>query len=608
MSWPHDGASDGPRWYPSGVMGSAVGRLPDRLPPHNLEAEAGVLGSILLDPATLADVLAAELRPEHFYRDAHQLVYRAILCLHDAGSPVDPITLADELGRRGERERVSSDVDGFLGELLASVPHVANARYYAGIVRQKAVGRSLLLAASETIQAVYSDAYTAEDLVALAGRGVAEAEADIPRPEGEAAPAEPKGYPKSPRPAAFHGLAGEFVRLVEPHTESDPLAVLVQFLTMAGNVFGSRPHWKIEATRHKLNLFSCIVGISAQGRKGTSFDLARHAFEGIDDDWMKKRLKGGMSSGEGFIDTIKDPVWKTDLRTNADPVMVHPGVDDKRALWVETEFGSVLDVAGRDGNTLSAVLRKAWDGTDLSSSTKADPVYATNPHVSIIGHVTFHELTSKLKGSDLSNGFANRILWLCVKRSKLLPHGGELHRVDFDGFRSELAEAVAFARDETFGDFMTLRRDEEADRLWEAVYPVLTAARPGTLGAVVSRGAAQSMRLAGIYAVLDRSPRIRRVHLEAGLALWDYCEESAAYIFSDLVVDADQAKVLAAVQAAGPKGLTSGQVNRRCYSGHRKSDDLARTLSALHRDGLIVPVEPDGDGRRTSSWVATSGA
>ena len=81
---------------------------------------------------------------------------------------------------------------------------------------------------------------------------------------------------------AYHGLAGDFVKTIEPHTEGDPVAILVQFLTYFGNVIGNRPHFKVEATAHHLKLFSILVGGTSKGRKGTSQNIVNFFYKSID--------------------------------------------------------------------------------------------------------------------------------------------------------------------------------------------------------------------------------------------------------------------------------------------------------------------------------------
>jgi replicative DNA helicase len=147
--------------------GHANGRLhPDpidsiRLPPHNIEAERGAIGSMLLDNSTIDSVLE-HCGQADFFRAAHVTIVAAIARLHERGEPVDAITLADELTRYEHFE----DVGGHpaLADILEATPHAVNAAYYARIVRQKAVARELIEAARLTIYECYSDNYSADEL------------------------------------------------------------------------------------------------------------------------------------------------------------------------------------------------------------------------------------------------------------------------------------------------------------------------------------------------------------------------------------------------------------------------------------------------------------
>ncbi|HEV8053938.1 MAG TPA: hypothetical protein VGP30_03825 [Candidatus Limnocylindrales bacterium] len=82
-----------------------------------------------------------------------------------------------------------------------------------------------------------------------------------------------------------------------------------------------------------------------------------------------------------------------------------------------------LRVAARDGNTLSPIIRRAWDSGDLRTLTKTSPATATGAHVGIIGHVIRDELLRYLDRTELASGLANRFLWIAARRSQLLPDG-----------------------------------------------------------------------------------------------------------------------------------------------------------------------------------------
>ena len=127
----------------------------------------------------------------------------------------------------------------------------------------------------------------------------------------------------------------------------------------------------------------------------------------------------------------RDAIYRWEKQKGADEpeeVLVDPGLEDKRLWVVESEFASVLRVAQRDGNTLTAIIRRAWDRDDLRTLTKNNPATATGAHIGIIGHVSRDEFLRYLDRSELANGFANRFLFFAVKRARLLPDGETLRQ------------------------------------------------------------------------------------------------------------------------------------------------------------------------------------
>lgn len=133
-----------------------------RLPPQNLDAERGVLGSVILDNDALHEVIPI-LRSGHFYRDEHQILFDTIRTMYLDTRPVDTVTLDAELTRLGVAEKVGG-LD-YLLTLQSFVPHSVNAKYYAQIVIQHAVKRELIHAANEILTAGYAPESTAEDLL-----------------------------------------------------------------------------------------------------------------------------------------------------------------------------------------------------------------------------------------------------------------------------------------------------------------------------------------------------------------------------------------------------------------------------------------------------------
>ncbi len=418
-------------------------------------------------------------------------------------------------------------------------------------------------------------------------------------------------WPDPPHEDAYHGLAGELVRLIEPHSEADPVALLVQFLVAFGNVVGRSAHFRVEGDQHFVNLFVVLVGPTSKGRKGTSWGHVGRLLRAVDSGWGQDRIMSGLSSGEGLIWQVRDPInrrepireggKKTGRVIDYQDVEVDPGEPDKRLLVVEAEFASALKVASREGNTLSPTIRQTWDVGALRILNKNSPARATGAHISIIGHVTRDELRRHLHATEMANGYANRFLWLCVRRSKTLPEGGNLREQDAADLSRKIAAAVEFAR-----GAQQMARDDEARALWANVYPGLSEGRTGLLGAALSRAEAQVLRLSCVYALLDRSAVVRVEHLRAALALWEYVDRSAVYIFGSALGDPLADEIQRLLQGS-PNGMTRTQI-RDAFSRHKKNGEIDRALALLLEEGHANRREEESGGRPVEIWFARSSA
>jgi replicative DNA helicase len=143
----------------------------DRLPPQSRDAERAVLGSLLKDNGIIGDVIQI-LRPENFYFDAHQKIYRIIQALYDKGHPVDLVMLAENLQQQNELENVGGVA--YLAELWECVATAANAEYYARIVRDRALTRNLIHVSTEILRDAYDQVQPADELLGQAERKILE--------------------------------------------------------------------------------------------------------------------------------------------------------------------------------------------------------------------------------------------------------------------------------------------------------------------------------------------------------------------------------------------------------------------------------------------------
>jgi hypothetical protein len=412
-----------------------------------------------------------------------------------------------------------------------------------------------------------------------------------------------KNYPKPLADAAYHGVVGRLVKLIEPETEADPAALLLQFLIAYGNLIGREPHLTIGGGRHAGNLFLVCVGVTGGGRKGTAWSCVKYIMRKVSEEWTKDRVESGSSSGEGWIWAIRDEIRKfksihKDGIPVTEEVIEDPGIKDKRLLLVEEEFATLLKVMGREGNTLSSVVRLSWDGNDLKILTKNSPARATDPHVSFVGHITKDELHKYMTETEAANGFGNRFLWACVRRSKMLPDGGDLISVNFSEVIADLIKSLEHSA--SVGE---LKRDLEASSIWHSVYPELSKERAGLMGAMLGRSAPIVLRLSLIYAILDCSSSIKAEHLRAALAVMDYCDESCRYIFSESLGDSVADEILQALKST-EQGMTKTEI-QQLFNRNTKADRINGALLLLQSQSKARSVlESSGQGRPTQRWFA----
>jgi hypothetical protein len=409
-----------------------------------------------------------------------------------------------------------------------------------------------------------------------------------------------KSWPEPPGQTAFSGLAGKVVDALLPHTEADPLALLYTFLGAFGIAVGPSPHTLVGATRHTTRLFTVLVGQSAKARKGDSAHAVLALFDLAAPTWVSGRVVSGLSSGEGLIWAVRDPILRRDpikekgRITGYEDVEIDGGERDKRLLVKEPEFARVLKVMSRQGSTLSPILRDAWDTGDLRSLTKNSPAKATGAHIGILAHITDDELRRELADSEMTNGFANRFSFALVKRSKLLPEPEPLDGETLQELAIEVARALEAARRTSL-----MVRSDEARGLWREVYPELSADRPGLVGSLLARAEAQVLRLSMIYALLDKSAVIEVEHLASALELWAYSERSVINLFGDATGDPVADAILQALRSNGQ--LTRTQIND-LFGRHESAARLAHALQVLLGARLASVSYAETGGRPVEIW------
>lgn len=402
---------------------------------------------------------------------------------------------------------------------------------------------------------------------------------------------------------AFYGVAGEFVKIISPHTEADPAALLLNFLIAFGSVIGNNARFRVEADSHPMRLFGVLVGKTAKGRKGTSWKYIENLFSRVDSSW-RNNIVSGLSSGEGLIWSVRDAIYKSQpvkekkVITRYEEIIQDQGIKDKRLLVYEGEFASTLRVLGRDGNTLSAIIRNAWDTGNLQSLTKNSIAKATNAHISIIGHITSDELLRYLSDTEAGNGFANRFIWFCVKRSKCLPFGGDLDASELEFLTTKLVGIVNFAK-----EVSEVKWAEDTRIIWSKIYGDISEGEEGLVGSLTSRAEAYITRIASIYALLDKTTIIRPEHLLAAVAFWEYAERSVRYVFQGKSGDSVADIILDSLRG-NTNGITRTEINK-LFGGNISSQRIKTSLEILEKQNLAKKEFSKTNGRNVEHWYFT---
>ena len=427
---------------------------------------------------------------------------------------------------------------------------------------------------------------------------------------------------------AYHGPLGALVRLVAPHTEADPAAILVQALAVVGCMAGPPPPHpepddthleyacpaavRIGVERHPPRLHVVVVGGTARGRKGTSLSIVRAVAQAVDGHldgrWWSTCAQPGISTGEGIIAAVRD--WEPPLKrrkSQDDDDELPPRPRDKRLLLVEEELGRPLAAMKREGSTLSMVLRQAWDSAgDLGILTRADPIRATATHIVLLGHITPVELHRLLDDVSRANGLANRVLWVASRRQRCLPVPDDV--MQLSGVADQIALlAGAIGATHARGDAI-IALGEAAREEWDRIYPALSGWTDPHADDErdTGRAEAQVMRIALVYALLDQAMQIDLPHLRAALEVWRYCRDGARHIFRARERDARESQLAADMDrlraAMTPDEVMSRTAIMRATRNNIPAGRLDAALTELERLGEAEQREPR-DKERRPPWI-----
>lgn len=398
-----------------------------------------------------------------------------------------------------------------------------------------------------------------------------------------------------------YGLFGDICRLLDPHTEADPLALYMELMAHFGNAIGPGPHYKIGGTRHRGNLFIAICGQTASARKGSAHDWVVELLRQIDPYYCDTCIIGGLASGEGMIHQVRDPKTKTNKKGEVE--VLDDGVTDKRRLFFESELAGRTFVAmKREGSTLSAVMRQAWDCSNLNVATKQNDDRATNPHISVVGHTTLKELLSVIRPEDIAGGTANRFLYFVVERSKEIAVQTEPSEEELRLVATKLRKALEHAR-----KVNRVGLTDDGMKRWQEIYTHLNREMEELdeqTMAFLARGAAQILRLALILCLADSETNISPIHLDQAVALFNYSRSSVEYMLGRNVtgLTQEEERLYAILDKDGPK-MTS-EVAKVLHWNGAKVKMVAAKLAQRRMLTMTTNKRADGGRGRPAVWLS----
>jgi hypothetical protein len=397
----------------------------------------------------------------------------------------------------------------------------------------------------------------------------------------------------------MYGIAGDIIRKASEYCEAHPAGMYLDLLVAIGSIIGRGPYFNVNQTQHFTNEFLCRVGLTAESRKGTGRDVIDGVLKLVDPDWYSRRVMSGFGSAEAIVNEVRDPMEQS-VRDKKAPtgfqLITVPGVYDKRLCIREGELASVFQLAGKKESRADIVMRDGWDGKALRNIVKgksrdglSNSAICREPHLSISGDTTRAELMAKMPDGAADNGFGNRFLYCYVYRTKVCPNGGP--ELDWSTEIPRLYETIQKAKGLRY-----VPLTKAASKVWGRMYMELDEPGnrlPGLAGAMTARAAAHIRRLALIYALLDEQDAVDTQHLHAAKRMWDYCQESARYIF--LGTTGEQDRIQRYIERNGP--VTVSQIVQDLFHKHKTVGWVeAQVIELLNRSrNQRVGIRKDGD-------------
>jgi len=372
---------------------------------------------------------------------------------------------------------------------------------------------------------------------------------------------------------------GQIATRAARHTEIDPAALMLCLAATIGATIGPGPHTWFGEERHPALIWVALVGPSGVARKSTTIKRALKLVSDVDPA-ITDRIISGLGSGEALADAFRP---------------TNPGDrHDPRCIIREHELARILRVCRREGSTLSAMLRDAWDGHRLETRTRtAGTVTVTDHHIALLAAITPTELRTCIDDTLLQGGFANRVLWVPVPPGR--PHLKLRPDIPEPG-SSPLTPIIHHARRRAEIPFSGEALQHLTER-YGTHRRQLDLLDDTPLAAIHARHWPHTVRLALVICLCDQATHISEQHLVIAETLVTWCEQTLrvalrAPCTGDPIAD----RIVQAVRARGT--LTRTELTRDVFGGHLRTDTIERALLVAEQAGLLRRDRtPSGNGR-----------
>jgi len=400
---------------------------------------------------------------------------------------------------------------------------------------------------------------------------------------------------------AYYGPLGELARRHQTQIPVNLAAFYAMLLPAIGWLIGRRAMIEVSRDKHYCNLFTVIVGRTGCG-KGTSWNIVQALVEQIDPT-CTKRLHRDVASAPGLIGLVRD----ASTVTKGKKAIEVSGITDKRCFVLFEEMDNLFTAIGRQGSTLEKLWNMAYDGRSLENNAR-DREKATNPHISCVCQITddsFRDAVGTVsRGRGRSNGFFNRFITVRAIKERSLPRGGKMP--DVGDLIQEIQSALVALGSVDSDSPKIIQWHPSTHKEWDAFDAAMDGEHAflSGLGGLAARLKPNVMRIAMLFAVIDRDEFIRPDHLRAAKAFCLHCIDDSRGFFDRSRPSSAKPSLddrLLTIAATGPCTLTDfhKRLGRKGYETKELRDSLAR----LVKGGELLTEDSESDhGRTVTRW------